>query len=207
MLWCGPTRSWLQWFGVGKIRYENMILSSFLVNYFPAPLLRELGKVLRPIAWRKTIKTNTNPDQLSFINHTTLLGQACLTNWTPFCTGHGMTVVIVSVQQNYSKHQCHNPRKQGENTIITKRYRTKFFCIFFLENITLGENFSVELTFRTSTRDGLLFVMLGNSTTEAGELIRCPKLCLIRSQQIKNRERMRVSYLWARRNTLASMTW
>lgn len=58
----------------------------------------------------------------------------------------------------------------------------------------LGENFSVELTFRTSTRDGLLFVILGNSTTEAGELIRCPKLCLIRSQQIKNRERMRVSY-------------
>lgn len=65
---------------------------------------------------------------------------------------------------------------------------------FFLENITLGENFSVELTFRTSTRDGILFVILGNSTTKAGELIRCPKLCLIPSQQITNRERMRVSY-------------
>ena len=37
-------------------------------------------------------------------------------------------------------------------------------------------------------------MILGNSTTEAGELIRCPKLGLVSSQQIKNRERMRVSY-------------
>ena len=37
-------------------------------------------------------------------------------------------------------------------------------------------------------------MILGNSTTEAGELIRCPKLGLVPSQQIKNRERMRVSY-------------
>ena len=101
-----------------------------------------------------------------------------------------MTVVIVSAFQTL---YCRTLRKQRENTIIIKRYPRRFFCIF-LENITLGENFSVELTFRTSTRDGILFVILGNSTTEAGELIRCPKLCLIPSQQIKNRERMRVSY-------------
>ena len=81
-------------------------------------------------------------------------------------------------------------RKHHYNKTLPK----ETFFAFFLDNITLGEHFSVELTFRTSTRDGILFVILGNSTTEAGELIRCPKLCLIRSQQIKNRERMRVSY-------------
>ena len=58
-----------------------------------------------------------------------------------------------------------------------KKLPKEIFLHFFLENITLGENFSVELTFRTSTRDGLLFVILGNSTTEAGELIKSPKLC------------------------------
>ena len=77
-------------------------------------------------------------------------------------------------------------RKQHYNKTLPK----KIFFAFFSDNITLGENFSVQLTFRTSTRDGILFVILGNSTTEAGELIRCPKLCLIPSQQI-NRERER----------------
>lgn len=78
-------------------------------------------------------------------------------------------------------------RKHHYNKTLPK----ETFFAFFLDNITLGEHFSVELTFRTSTRDGILFVILGNSTTEAGELIRCPKLCLIPSQQIKNRERER----------------
>ena len=39
----------------------------------------------------------------------------------------------------------------------------------FLDNVNLSADFSLQLTFRTSSRDGLLFLMLGNSTSEAGE--------------------------------------
>ena len=45
------------------------------------------------------------------------------------------------------------------------------FCVVnpFPDNLTLAANFSVQLTFRTSSRDGIIFLIMGQAVDDSGE--------------------------------------
>lgn len=59
--------------------------------------------------------------------------------------------------------------------INNKSFVLGIFCLLhsdvllFPDNFTFPANFSVELTFRTSSRDGILFLITGKSTRKPGE--------------------------------------